>query len=82
MTCTTTTTRPRTSLPALLLAAREAEAEYRRINDSYEWACGNGYEESADRLWPEAQDAFGAWMRADEAYQRARIEATYPEAEG
>jgi len=79
MTCTTTT---RTSLPALLLAKREAEAEYRRINDAYEWACNNGYDESADRLWPEAQTAFGVWMKADEAYQRARIEATYPEVEG
>lgn len=80
MTCTTT--RRRTILPALLLAARETEAEYRRINDAYEWACSNGYDTQADILWPQAQEAFGAWMKVDEAYQRARIEESYPVTEG
>ena len=76
MTCTTTR---RTSLPALLLAAREAEAEFSRIMANYDWADRNGETEAADRLWLEGHDAYGRYMRADERYQRARIEATYPE---
>ena len=69
----------RTSLPVLLLAAREAEAEYRRLNDAYSWADLNGYDDTADRLFPECQTAYGAWMKADETYQRAKVDAKYAE---
>lgn len=80
MTCTTTTRR-RTILPALLLAAREAEAEYRRVSDGYEWARSNGYEGTTERLWPECRAAYLAAIEADDRYQRARTEEEYPECE-
>ena len=39
----------------------------------------NGYDDTADRLFPECQTAYGAWMKADEKYQRAKVDAKYAE---
>lgn len=76
MTCTTATRR--TSLPALLLAAREAEAEYKRLMDDYDWSAANGDRDAADRNWRDAEAARDRWAAADTAW----YEATYPVTDG